>query len=71
LVFTTIGSGSCVYWVQLYQGRAAGLATPHSVSSSANAKYDNLKLVDVDLDGDLDIISAEENFRASRGPCLV
>jgi hypothetical protein len=61
LVFTTIGRGSCVYWVQFSQSAATGLATPHAVSLTGNGKYDNVKVVDIDLDGDLDIVTSEEN----------
>ena len=33
-----------------------------AISGSHNAKYDKVELIDMDLDGDLDVLTCEENF---------
>ncbi len=33
-----------------------------SISGAHNAKYDKVELIDMDLDGDLDILTCEENY---------
>jgi len=34
----------------------------HAISEAHNAKFDRIELIDLDLDGDLDVLACEENY---------
>lgn len=67
LVFTThVGVGSRVFWLEYEVSPTAGRWKMHDIRKSpghSEEKYDNLQLCDLDRDGDLDVVTSEENLK--------
>ena len=67
LVFTThVGVGSRVFWLEYDVSPMAGRWKLHDIRTSlghSEEKYDNLQLCDMDLDGDPDVVTSEENLK--------
>ena len=62
IVFTASGTGTNVYFVS-YRGASpeySGTWNRVLISEESTAKYDNLVLVDIDKDGDSDVVTTEE-----------
>ena len=56
---------SGVLWVSMPNGISAPAGTVHEISGPAGVKYDLIELLDLDGDGDLDVLTCEE--RANLG----
>lgn len=67
LVFTThVGVGSRVFWLEYEVSPTAGRWKLHHIRATPGhieEKYDNLQLCDLDRDGDLDVVTSEENLK--------
>jgi hypothetical protein len=63
LAFTASGEGHGVFWLAYRQSdpRCDPVWDRYVVTNNLTMKYDNNRLVDLDGDGDLDIVSTEEN----------
>ncbi len=55
-----------VYWLRQGTGRADGEWTAHDIGGPAGIKFDLVRLLDLDADGDLDVATCEER-EAGRG----
>ncbi len=55
------GGRSGVVWLAVDDISKQDAYTAHEISGPAGIKYDRLELLDVDLDGDLDVITCEES----------
>ena len=49
-------------WIDGNELNKAGKVTFQEISGRHNAKYDKVELLDIDLDGDLDVLICEENY---------
>jgi hypothetical protein len=55
------GDKSGVMWLSYQASPAERSWTPHEISGAAGIKFDRLELLDVDGDGDLDVVGCEES----------
>ena len=66
LVFTThVGNGSRVFWLEYADSPTELFWELHDIRASTDdteEKYDNVQLSDLDGDGDLDVVTSEENL---------
>lgn len=61
LVFTVVGSGNCVYWLEYTDSPFDTYWRSHNIAAWYDRmKFDNLQLTDMDGDGDLDMVTSEE-----------
>ena len=59
-------SGSTVFWLEYENTPEETLWTLHEIRrtpAGVEEKYDNVQLTDVDQDGDLDVVTSEENLK--------
>lgn len=55
------GEKSGVMWLSYHKSPAESVWTPHEISGPAGIKFDRIELIDVDGDGDPDVLACEES----------
>ena len=55
------GSKSGVMWLSFNESPTENTWRPHEISGPAGIKFDRIELLDVDGDGDLDVLTCEES----------
>ncbi len=59
---TNEGEKSGIYWLSHNGSSLTGTWEWHNISGPDGIKYDRVELIDLDGDGDLDVLTCEENF---------
>ncbi len=62
---TNEGDKSGIWWLEYDSSPTEPNWTWHNVSGPDGIKYDRIELIDLDGDGDLDVLTCEENFGAN------